>query len=121
MSQKQTNQPLESCADLDERGFVRDPEHWNAALAELLAQTHGITLTDAHWRAIASLRQDYLATANLPVERTICAALNLMPDCLARLFGGPLSAWMIAGLPDPGVEARTYLENMEVPAPDSLA
>jgi tRNA 2-thiouridine synthesizing protein E len=106
--------------DFDERGFLRAPERWNAQLARMLAREHGVQLTDEHWRVIASLRKDYLATANLLVEHSLCAALNLKPECLARLFGGPLTAWMIAGLPDPGTEARTYMENLEVPAPDPV-
>ncbi|WP_323696519.1 TusE/DsrC/DsvC family sulfur relay protein [Thiorhodovibrio litoralis] len=106
--------------DFDERGFVRVPERWNAPLAQMLAREHGVQLTDEHWRVIANLRKDYFATSSLPVEHSLCAALNLKIDCLARLFGGPLTAWMIAGLPDPGVEARTYMENLEVPAPDPV-
>lgn len=35
--------------------------------------------------------------------------------CVKQLFGGPLEAWRIAGLPDPGEEARAYMANMEPP------
>lgn len=32
--------------DFDARGFVRDPERWNAQLAHLLAREHGVALAD---------------------------------------------------------------------------
>lgn len=34
-------------------------------------------------------------------------------DCIVALFGGPIELWRLAGLPDPGKEARTYMENQE--------
>lgn len=104
----------------DARGFLREPDRWTEDIGERLAVEHGVALSDEHRRVIASLRQNYLATSNLPVEQTLCAALNMKPGCLARLFGGPLTAWMVAGLPDPGLEARTYMENLEVVAPDAI-
>jgi tRNA 2-thiouridine synthesizing protein E len=52
------------------------------------------------------------------VQRQVCRELDLVSDCVCALFGGPLEAWKVAGLPDPGEEARVYMENME--AHDSI-
>jgi len=34
---------------------------------------------------------------------------------ILALFGGPIEVWRLAGLPNPGEEARTYMENQEAP------
>lgn len=48
-------------------------------------------------------------------KETFAGELDLVANCVHRLFGGPLEAWKVAGLPDPGEEARTYMENLEPP------
>jgi hypothetical protein len=30
-------------------------------------------------------------------------------DCIVRLFGGPVIAWQIAGLPKPGIEWTAHM------------
>jgi hypothetical protein len=49
-------------------------------------------------------------------QANVCRELDLTEDCVHRLFGGPVEAWKIAGLPDPGEEARAYMLNLEPPA-----
>jgi len=100
---------------LDARGFLAEPQQWNVQLAMRLAKRLGIDdLKVAHWQVIEGLRQPYLLEGKLPVLSHLCRTLELEHDCVSTLFGGPIEAWKIAGLPDPGEEARVYMAGMEV-------
>ncbi|MEA3641911.1 MAG: TusE/DsrC/DsvC family sulfur relay protein [Lamprobacter sp.] len=99
---------------LDEYGFFKDPSFWNRDLALRLAAEMDLgELSEAHWRLIDRVRADYLDSGMLPVQPTLCHDLGLDPDCILTLFGGPIDVWRLAGLPNPGEEARTYMENQE--------
>ncbi|AGA90337.1 dissimilatory sulfite reductase (desulfoviridin), gamma subunit [Thioflavicoccus mobilis 8321] len=98
----------------DEWGFLEDPDLWNRDLAlGIAAELDLPELTEDHWRIIDGLRDHYLTTGNLPAQQILCHELDLIPTCVTDLFGGPIEAWKVAGLPDPGEEARTYMANME--------
>jgi tRNA 2-thiouridine synthesizing protein E len=46
----------------------------------------------------------------LPVERTVCREIGMDPHCIETLFDKDLKcAWRIAGLPNPGEEAKVYM------------
>jgi len=99
---------------LDDNGFLTDPALWDAHFAARMARHLGIgELAVAHWRVIERLRTGWLSEGNLPVPRHLCRKLDLVSNCLDKLFGGLIEAWKVAGLPDPGEEARVYMENME--------
>ncbi|MEJ2347169.1 MAG: TusE/DsrC/DsvC family sulfur relay protein [Gammaproteobacteria bacterium] len=97
--------------EFDDAGFLKNPHQWNESLAERIAEHDGLgTLTDRHWSVIRSLRAHYLRCGAPPAMHHICHLNHLGPDCVDRLFGhGALEAWRIAGLPDPGEEAKTYM------------
>ena len=101
---------------LDEYGFLKEPDLWTRDLALGLAAEMDLgELSEAHWRVIDHVRTHYLQSGMLPVQTTLCHDLDLEPDCVLALFGGPIEVWRLAGLPDPGEEARTYMENQEAP------
>jgi tRNA 2-thiouridine synthesizing protein E len=101
-------------AMLDREGFLTDPGRWSPDLAEQLARRVAIgELEEAHWRVIDRLREQFEQAGKLPVQKTLCRELELEPDCLLALFGGPIEAWTVAGLPNPGEEARLYMADME--------
>ncbi|MCZ7657063.1 MAG: TusE/DsrC/DsvC family sulfur relay protein [Xanthobacteraceae bacterium] len=41
----------------DAEGYLVDPSEWTEALAEKVARTEGIALTDEHWRVIRFIRR----------------------------------------------------------------
>lgn len=83
---------------------------WNESLARELAAEYGLgTLSPSHWRIIHTLREHFLQYGAMPPMRTACDINRLDPHCVGRLFHSPEEAWRIAGLPDPGEEARSYL------------
>jgi tRNA 2-thiouridine synthesizing protein E len=98
-------------AELDEDGFLRDPSRWNERLAMVLARQDGFDgLSEQQWRIIHALRRHYLRHHSLPAPRRICHACEQDDYCLDRLFNHDgKEAWRIAGLPNPGEEAKAYM------------
>lgn len=96
--------------DVDEYGLLVDAHKWTPALANEMASETGIDqLTDQHWSYIATLRGYYQQFNVPPPPSKVCHQLHLRPGCGHELFSSCLNAWRIAGLPDPGEEAKSYL------------
>jgi tRNA 2-thiouridine synthesizing protein E len=94
----------------DSMGFLVDTTAWNEELARGIAEQDGVgTLTPAHWQIIHHLRHHWLDCHSIPAVSHTCHVLGMGPLCLEELFHGPREAWRIAGLPDPGEEARSYM------------
>jgi len=95
---------------LDDDGFLVDPACWSQALAGELAARCGIVqLDEGHWKVLAYLREHYLTNGTIPAEHNLCRHMRLEPHCIEKLFAGDLlCAWRIAGLPNPGEEAKSY-------------
>lgn len=94
----------------DENGYLCDSGYWNEQVAEQLAALEGVgPLGAAHWRVIRFVRDRYLRLGAIPPLRRICRSSELSRSEVKRLFGGCLQVWRIAGLPNPGEEARAYL------------
>ena len=63
-----------------------------------------------HWEIIQALRDHYHRFgAALPAFSHICHEHHLGKHCVDRLFHGEREAWRIAGMPDPGEEAKAYM------------
>jgi tRNA 2-thiouridine synthesizing protein E len=96
--------------EFDEYGLLIDPEDWSPELAEQLARRAGVeALTEHHWAFLMSLRAYYMRFHAPPPPHKVCHDLHLSRSCSHELFDTCLSAWRIAGLPDPGEEAKSYL------------
>lgn len=101
-----------SIGDLfNHEGFIRDPQLWNEDIAQSIALQDGLSnLTDDHWVIIRALRDHYLRFgAAPPAFHHLCLASHLDKHCVEKLFRSQREAWRIAGLPDPGEEAWTYM------------
>jgi len=94
----------------DEDGYLMSHEAWNERLAAEIAEEEGVgPLTEKHWRVLSHIRDKFYRIGALPNVRRICRETALSRSEIYDLFGGCLSAWRIAGLPNPGEEVRTYL------------
>jgi tRNA 2-thiouridine synthesizing protein E len=94
----------------DEDGFLCDAAVWDDRVAERLAELEGVApLQAAHWRVIRFVRDRYLRLGAIPPMRRICRSSELSRSEVKTLFGGCLQVWRIAGLPNPGEEAKSYL------------
>lgn len=97
--------------DLDEDGFMRDPHHWSMQTARILAEMYDVgELGPDHWAIIFYLREHRLSYGSLPPMSQVCRTRGLNSAAVGRLFmGGCIAAWRVAGLPNPGEEAKSYM------------
>jgi tRNA 2-thiouridine synthesizing protein E len=96
---------------LDSDGFFREPEAWTPDIARHLARLDGLpALTEDHWHIIEALREHFHRFgAGPPAFAHLCARMEQDEYCVVRLFGSEREAWRIAGIPNPGEEAKAYL------------
>lgn len=94
---------------LDDEGYLADPLDWSPAFSEQRAREAGITLTDKHWQLIYLVRDKFLKFHALPPMRSVCRAVGFDKHELKHDIGSCLVLWKIAGLPDPGEEAKSYM------------
>ena len=94
----------------DEDGFLMDAHRWSRQTARILAELDGIgPLGPDHWAIIYYLREHHLTYGSLPPMSQVCRTHQLERNAVTRLFGGCREAWRIAGLPNPGEEAKSYM------------
>ena len=89
--------------ELDDHGFMRQPERWNDAIAAALAAALGVAeLTAEHWKVVRYLRQHYLDFGVPPMIRKLCKHTGLPLKRIFELFpAGPAAgACKVAGLPN---------------------
>jgi tRNA 2-thiouridine synthesizing protein E len=94
----------------DEDGYLLDHRLWSEQLGRDLAEEEGVgALTDKHWRVLRHVREKFLRIGALPNMRRVCRETQLSKTEIYGLFGGCLVIWRVAGLPNPGEEAKAYL------------
>jgi tRNA 2-thiouridine synthesizing protein E len=88
---------------VDAEGFMTDYTEWDDDLARQLASAIGIELTDAHWKTIRFLREDYVAKGETATLRRVSTLAHIPIKELFTLFPGKPAKKMayIAGLPKP--------------------
>jgi len=94
----------EPSIEVDEDGFICDPDKWNEAVAETLAETEGIEeLTEEHWKVMNYLRDYYQKFGVAPMIRKLCKETGFPLKKIYDLFpSGPAKgAFKVAGLPKP--------------------
>lgn len=97
-------------AVFDPDGFLLDPAMWSESLAERIARNDGLgALNDLQMGLLHALRREYLRHGCVTALSHVCHLTGQRADCMQHLFPGPREAWRVAGLPNPGEEARAYL------------
>jgi dissimilatory sulfite reductase related protein len=89
--------------ELDDKGFLRQPERWNETVARALAATDGVReLTPDHWKVVRYLRQHWLEHALAPMIRKLCKQTGFTLKRIYELFpSGPAKgACKVAGMPN---------------------
>src|SRR5689334_20435320 len=90
--------------EVDEDGFIQQPEVWDENLALALARTDGVSeLTDAHWKIIDYIRGYFHEFEIAPMIRKMCKETSFSLREIYELFpSGPAKgACKVAGLPKP--------------------
>ncbi|MCX7966601.1 MAG: TusE/DsrC/DsvC family sulfur relay protein [Syntrophorhabdaceae bacterium] len=90
--------------EVDEDGFIQEPEKWNKAIAEDLAKLeNAYPMTEEHWKVVNYLRDYYLKYEIAPPIRMLVKQTGFDLKKIYELFpSGPAKgACKIAGLPKP--------------------
>lgn len=94
----------------DGDGFLVDAAMWSENLADRIAKSDGFgALSALQLQVLQALRAEYLKHGSVPSLHHVCHVVGQAPDCLNHLFPSPREAWRLAGLPNPGEEAKSYL------------
>ena len=88
---------------VDDEGFLTEYDEWDENLAVVLANQIGIELTDAHWKVIRFLREDYKTQGDTATTRRVQAVGGVPVKEQFALFPKKPAKKMayIAGLPKP--------------------
>jgi len=90
--------------ELDDEGYLSNPEDWNEGVACALAEQEGVDeLTKERMDIIKFMREYYRIHNAFPILRAVCKNVHQPKDCFSEKFIDPLKAWKIAGLPKPDV------------------
>jgi TusE/DsrC/DsvC family sulfur relay protein len=90
--------------ELDEDGFIQEPEEWNRAVAEDLAKIEGaLPMDDERWKLVNYIRKYYLEYGIAPPIRMLVKQSGFSLKYIYQLFpSGPAKgACKVAGLPKP--------------------
>ena len=90
--------------EVDEDGFIQQPDLWDETVAMDLATKDGIAeMTDDHWAVVNYIRNYWLKFEIAPLIRRLCKVTGLDIGAIYDLFpNGPADgACKIAGLPTP--------------------
>lgn len=90
--------------EVDEDGFLQDPELWDEEVAKDFAQTEKVfEMTDEHWKLVRYIRNYYMQYGIAPMVRKVTRETGFVPDKMYELFpSGPAKgACKVAGLPKP--------------------
>jgi tRNA 2-thiouridine synthesizing protein E len=90
--------------EVDEDGFMEDPDVWDQDIASALATTEGVDeMTEEHWKLVHYLRDYYLKFGIAPMIRKLCKETGFPLKKVYELFpSGPAKgACKVAGLSKP--------------------
>jgi tRNA 2-thiouridine synthesizing protein E len=90
--------------EVNEEGFLEQPDQWSEAVGAELAREAGIDpMTERHWDVVRFMRAQYLETGSAPSIRALGKTSGVPVKELYQLFPkGPAKlAAKIAGIPKP--------------------
>ena len=88
---------------VDDEGFMTEYHQWDKEIGSALATAIGVDMTDAHWKVIDFLREDFQEKGETPTIRRVSTAGGVDTKTLFLLFPKKPAKKMsyIAGLPKP--------------------
>lgn len=90
--------------ELDEDGFIQEPEKWNEEVAKALAKTEGVEeMSEDHWKLVNYLRDYFQKFGVAPMIRKLCKESGFPLKRVYEMFpSGPAKgACKVAGLTKP--------------------
>ena len=100
--------------ELDEEGFLINPDDWNEKVACVLAEIAKVQfvcpLTEERMEIFKFIREHYKKFNAFPFARTVCTNVH-SKECTMEKFPDASIAWKIAGLPKPPLEVMALLQS----------
>lgn len=94
---------------VDDDGFLKDLDSWTEDVARVLAAGEGIReLSEGQFDILKFLRTYYRKYAFFPIIGTVCTHVHQRRTCMTDNFSDPVTAWKVAGLPNPGEEVNRF-------------
>ena len=90
--------------DIDEEGFIQEPDLWDENVAIDLAKTEGVEeMGEDHWKLVNYIRDYYAKFGIAPMVRKLCKECGFKLKYIYEMFpSGPAKgACKVAGLPKP--------------------
>jgi len=95
--------------NVDSDGFLVNSADWTEEVARVLAAREGIADLPEHRIDILKfMREYYLKHKFFPIVRYVCKNVHQPKNCVTEQFVDPVTAWKIAGLPNPGEEVIMF-------------
>ena len=102
--------------ELDDEGYMKNPEQWNENVACKLADIEGASaacpLTEEKLEILKFMREYYKKFGAFPVPRGVCTRIHQDKECTYEEFPDPSIAWKIAGLPQPSRHVVAQLKGL---------
>lgn len=94
---------------VDQDGFLVNLEDWTEPVARILAGREGLSgLSEDQLDILKFLRTYYRKHRFFPIVRYVCKNVHQPAHCVTEKFIDPVTAWKIAGLPNPGEEINMF-------------
>ncbi len=89
--------------EVNDEGYLVNPDDWTPEIAQAIAEEMGIALTDRHWEIIHFVRNYYKEKGTSPTLRQISKGAGVPTKELFQLFpkGPGKKVARIAGVPKP--------------------
>ena len=90
--------------EVDEDGFMNEPDLWTREVGAALATTEGVeAMTDEHWKVVNYIRDYFAEFGTAPMIRKLCKETGFALKKIYELFpSGPAKgACKVAGLAKP--------------------
>jgi len=90
--------------EIDEDGFIQEPDLWDENVAKDLAKTEGVpAMGEDHWKLVNYIREYYAKFGIAPMVRKLCKDCDFKLKYIYEMFpSGPAKgACKVAGLPKP--------------------
>jgi tRNA 2-thiouridine synthesizing protein E len=86
----------------NEEGYLTDLNQWNREVATEIAKEEGIEMTDAHWKVISFIQDQYRSEIPLTIRKVGKSGVVDIKQFYALFPEGPLKkASRISGIPKP--------------------
>ena len=102
--------------NIDDGGYLVNIDDWNEQVACALAEREGVDeLTKERIDILKFIREYYKKYNFFPILNAVCKNVHQPKNCINEKFMDPLTAWKLAGLPQPGEDIINIVKYGQTP------